>query len=474
MQNSSSKLNGIILFLYGLLLTKLSIQNYSLVPDELSSVKFAHVVEWFPSPSPEYYGQLFWIFLKTLITLAPSGYEGLVSKAVFASLLFISLLLTSYFTEDKTRKPYVTLLCLTSGYFLWSGKIIGPEVLSTFFVFLSLACLKLSPTFTLLFAGVAIGVKLTSLPVIFYLLVILAPYFWTNPKKLIKLWALPAGFILASPTDFLSTPLKVFSMMTGRSGSNLLENIKQYYSNEFYLETSLHTWQWDLVPDGDFQVLTFSFVTILMIGLLALAENKKCALGLAIFCLMQAIFVLSNDPSAYAWYWLTIIPVVAHSFASTPNLDLPFKVMDALPSWFQFRVATRGTFIIGLSFFLNANSIIFQLNQKLVQSNTVSTLDHDLSCIFSKIDNPTLVELPPDQILFHIGFAADRRFEELSDQKYKMYHYNIVSKFNELPNPKYLIISKNWFVRKSLALDLLSQKNHLVAQCNELMLFRFD
>ena len=63
---------NIIIIIYIILLFKISVIDYSLVPDELKFIEISKTTKWFQAPSPEIFGQLFWLILKIFQTLFPS------------------------------------------------------------------------------------------------------------------------------------------------------------------------------------------------------------------------------------------------------------------------------------------------------------------------------------------------------------------------------------------------------------------
>ena len=133
---SSTKL---LLILYTLIAIKINFIDFSLTPDEIKFLAWAKSIQWFQTPSPEDFGQLYWLFLKTISTIVPSFLYAEVAKIIFAGLLYLGLLSCVYYADTSKLKLYCIALALTSPLFYWSGKMIGPEVLSISIVFFGLA-----------------------------------------------------------------------------------------------------------------------------------------------------------------------------------------------------------------------------------------------------------------------------------------------------------------------------------------------
>ena len=142
---------------------------------KIGKIKFlswAKSMQWFQSPSPEYFGQLYWLLLKFISKIVPSFLYAPVAKLIFAGLLYLGFLSCIFYANTKKLKFYCLALALTSPLFYWSGKMIGPEILSISMVFFGLALHSVNKDkLSFLLIGIAAGIKLTVLPVLIYILI---------------------------------------------------------------------------------------------------------------------------------------------------------------------------------------------------------------------------------------------------------------------------------------------------------------
>ena len=111
---SSSKL---LVIIYTLIAIKINIIDFSLSPDEIKFLAWAKSMQWFQSPSPEYFGQLYWLLLKFISKIVPSFLYTPVAKFIFAGLLYLGFLSCIFYANTNKLKFYCLALALTSPLF---------------------------------------------------------------------------------------------------------------------------------------------------------------------------------------------------------------------------------------------------------------------------------------------------------------------------------------------------------------------
>jgi len=443
----------ILIFIYILILFKISIIDYSLVMDEIRFIEIAKSTKWFQSPSPEFFGQLFWVIIKFFQFILPNFLVPIFLKFFFSTLLLLSFLSCIYFNSNNENRFYTLALAITCSYFYWSGKVIGPEVISTSFIFFSLAALSLSMRKTsYIFIGISIGIKLTALPAIVYVFLFDMFMKKLNFQKFKATLLIPIGFLIANPTDHFKIFERIFQIreLTQTSYLNYLESLFTYH--RFY------QWTWDLVPDGNLEVLTFNSIVIIIILVLTYTERYTLGFIYTIFIVFQFYFVLSSNDTPFPWYFLNVVPISLHVFSK-------LKVMEIHIFNFTFlKKINLALIILFISFILNSPHIINQLHQKQYQKDIISNFAIDLKCLEKDIKKENL------QVVYKAGFKKFFDFglpHVLGKQM-----YNFQEPGQSINKPYFLVISRRFLYADTPSQNLLKYKNSLNATCNNLLLFK--
>lgn len=344
--------------------------------DEINFLQFSKGMSWFSSPSREYFGQMFWALLKALDFISPAIFFAPLSKVLFSSLILASLLLSIGFTRDGDNKNYVTFFALTSPFFYWSGKVVGPEILSTFFIFLSLAALRSDKKYlSFLFVGAAVGIKVSAFPVLIFLLMIFLLNEKSRSRNLLECLALSlVGFILMNPTDLFD----VFGRLASRVKMQNLDKSLSFPTYFFcsLLDINQLKYTWDLIPNTSFQDLSFDSVTLILILLALIMERSKYFFPYLLFLFFQIAWVLfGSGGQGFPWYWTSILPVTIYVFS---HLSLQPELVKVAKN---FPPLTLGAAIIVISFTASMPTIIASIYQKDRQKSINANYAKDIACI---------------------------------------------------------------------------------------------
>lgn len=450
--NFNSQLLG--LSIYFLIFIRLNYFDYSLVQDEISFLSFSQGMPWFQSPSREYFGQMFWVLLKALDIVSLKVFFAPLSKFLFSSLVLTSLLLSIRFAKDGNNKKYVIFLALTSPFFYWSGKVIGPEVLSTFFIFLSLAALESEKKYlSFLLVGAAAGIKLTAFPALIFLLIIFLLSEQSRLRNCLACLALSlVGFLLMNPTDLFG----VFGGLASRpqpqnldlySFPSILGNFLPSICKHLFEINEKLRFTWDLIPITSFQDLSFGYVTLILILLTLIIERSKYFFPYLLFLFFQIAWVLAGDGGeGFPWYWTSIVPITLYVFS---HLNLELELIRGVK---KIPPLTIGAAIIAISFTVSMPTIIASIYQKDRQKSINANYANDMTCIRK---NYGASGLP---IVKRVDFrvSMDR------------YEYDI---------PNYhggylLVISDRFFQSDDTILGPLKTPNRYLGKCGNLLVFQ--
>jgi len=446
---------------YGLIAIKLHFLDFSLVPDESSFMRISKEMQWLQSPSPEYFGQLFWLLLKGISKFTPFFLFGLVAKFIFGGLLFLSFLSCIYFSEDKRRQFYCTALALTSPLFYWNGKIIGPEVFSVSLIFFALALhSKNKDKLAFLLIGLAVGVKLTVFPVLIY---VLLSKFLKNfhLNSLIYCLALSCfGFFIANPTDNYSL---IYRVMVVRADTSAV-GFQQLYLSFFDLWGAVfnfhpdHNWTWDLSLNNSFQDLAFSWFTCFLILFSAMIFDRRLFFCYLSFLASLFIFIIKGSGGGFPWYWMSMVPVSIHVFS---HINLEQKIFNTK----YFSTINLGLVIILCSFLQSSPVIVAEIHQKQYQKQNITDFGKDYTCFknsFKKDDLEivTRVSLEP-------RFYISSRIGSIP-----MYDKYSVDNATIFVKDFYLLISSRFLYADTPSQNILKNKNKLLGRCGDILIFR--
>jgi hypothetical protein len=363
-------------FFWGLFILYASYQAYifmhwrAMVPDEISFIGMAHGFNFFDRVAPPAnYGSVYWLTLKTL------HHPALIRFFMGALFLTIPLLVVCN-QKNYQLKLIGLLLYLSFPYAFWTGKLIGPEIPALWCMALSLSLLPSKLSWSAIFAGLSVGIKLTSLPfLIFY--IPLAIIQNGSIKNLTKFFLLVAcGFLLANPinSDLYLTNIIRGNIGDSQSGVAALTKINNVL---FYYGIT-----WDNVISLSFSQLISNPYLCLAYGLILLVGAPLYGAIFLIFILATIITILSS-PITYAWYFFPIIPVWIYTIRYLDPLFTQ-KIRSKI-LWLMIGA------IFLINFLVNIQYSIFQSAEKFKQINTIE--QYPKSCVFDEISkfNPTVI-----------------------------------------------------------------------------------
>ena len=453
----------ILIVIYSLIAIKINVIDYSLSPDEIKFLAWAENLPWFQSPSPEYFGQIFWFLLQVIWEITPSFVYPEIAKLIFAVLLFLAFLSTIFFSKNEKAQFYSLALALTSPLFYWNGKMIGPEILSLSLVFFGLAFHSVhKDKLSFFFIGIAVGAKLTVLPVLAYLFL---NHLFNNLKFrdfLIYGLLFCLGFIIANPTDNISLILRLADSR-GDVSHEILPAFLQMWKLIFTFRPD-HKMTWDLILHNSFQDLTFYWFTFALILFVALISNLKLFLSYLVFLIFHFIWIIKgNSGLGFPWYWMSLVPVTLHVFS---NLNLNLKIFNHR----YFSSINIGIIIIICSFFLSSNAIVFQVHQKQYQKQNIVDFGEDYLCFLDNYKHENL------KVMKRIGFAPPSKVQIPIKVQIPMYDYGMEPLWEDWKNRTgedfYLLISSRFFYGETFAQNILKNTNKLLGRCGDILIFR--
>ena len=451
---SSSKL---LVIIYTLIAIKINIIDFSLSPDEIKFLAWAKSMQWFQSPSPEYFGQLYWLLLKFISKIVPSFLYTPVAKFIFAGLLYLGFLSCIFYANTNKLKFYCLALALTSPLFYWSGKMIGPEILSISIVFFGLAFHSVNKDkLSFLLIGLAAGIKLTVLPVLIYILINKL----LNNFKIRDLFLYGLlfclGFLIANPTDNLSLILRLIETR-GNASQSILPFANGLWATIINFRPN-HQMTWDLIPNNNFQDITFFWFTFVLIIYGALISNRKLFISYIVFLIFHFIWIIKgNSGLGFPWYWMGLVPVTLHVFS---NLNLELLIFNNK----YFPKINLGIIIILCSFIQSSSIIVSQIHQKQHHKQNIVDFGEDYMCF---IENYKLDNL---KVMKRVGFEEESRFQ------LPMYEYVMQPSGenwrNTLDEDFYLLISSRFFYGETFSQNILKNRNKLLGRCGDILIYR--
>ncbi len=276
----------------------------SLAADEISFLAIARENSYrffLTAPPPGLYGSLFWIAVKL------AGSPWIARFAVL--LMFCAAPCLVIATIGSPRfKAIALLMWLTFPFAWWTGKLISPEIPALFLVSVSVYLFH-TRRFVAASAliGLAIGVKLSAMPVAVYFALAYAfsSLTGTSARWRQAPWMLVAfAFALfASFPPLIEGLRQMTNMQAAPNALPLKDSVQQMLLRE--------RWEWDAVFSGGF--LHFGLMTgplLVYASLLALKDWRAFIPFAAAF----GAFVLLNlhSPTQYGWYWFPMLPIILY------------------------------------------------------------------------------------------------------------------------------------------------------------------
>jgi len=451
---SSTKL---LILLYGLIAIKINLIDYSLTPDEIKFLAWAKTMPWLQSPSPEYFGQIYWLLLKLISSLVPSFMFGEVAKLIFAGLLYLSFLSCIYYANTSKSKFYCVALALTSPLFYWNGKMIGPEILSISLVFFGLALYSVKKyNFSFLVIGIAIGAKFTVLPVLAYIFI--SKLLERIQIRILFIYGLLVclGFLIANPTDNISLIMRLADTR-GDSTKEIIPFAQTLWGLVINFRPP-HIMTWDLIPNNSFQDITFFWFTFVLILFGSLLTSKRLFLSYAIFLIFHFVWIVKgNSGLGFPWYWMSLVPVTLHVFS---KLNLELLIFNHR----YFSKLNLGIIIILCSFVQSSSVIVSQIHQKQYQKQNIVDFGDDYLCFIQKY------KLEDLKVNTKVGFAKESKFHM------PLYDYVMEPVWEDWRNKTgedfYLLISSRFFYGETFSQNILKNRNRLLGRCGDILIFR--
>jgi hypothetical protein len=323
----------------------------TIVPDERMFMGGAQNFSFFSRTAPPYqYGSLFWILLSILKS------QLLIRIFFLAMFLAIPILITSLY-----KKPLTKLICLlfylSTPYAFWTGKLISPEILMLFLGTLGLYFFSSRMYLAAFLVGLAVGIKLTGLPFVIFLLS-LAIFRKASVKTLLIASAYCLiGFWLANP---INVDLYVAEIIQSKLNSNIaLSFDKNRLQDMLFTEK----WAWDNVLTNSFSQMICS--PYVLIGLIVVIGLKSILLATAVSIFsITSFYMVYAGQDLYAWYFFPFIPVLMFSLTSleidTIATSRHIKASQ-IRLWLSPILALT---LIAINFYQTVPYSIFQANEK--------------------------------------------------------------------------------------------------------------
>lgn len=325
---------------------------------------------FFPYPY-ENFGQIFWIFLKFLFT-------PIFTKFIFLLIWIVNvIILINFFKQDQ--KLIIFIFLISCPFVFWNGKIVSPDTLGFFFCSLSLYFLNQKKySYTFISAGLAIGIKVSFIPIALF--IFLYYIFYLSNFKLILILKQSAFFFISF---FSSNPTSLFELI-----KNILHSSNYTHDINHSFERLLgERWEWDVIlANGFFDFfislpsLIIIFISIFLSGLLFKTSNslnnlnlhndKKVSLTLIYFIsISSVIYLVFKTNTQYVWYWFCLIPITFFYFSKIFN-DLKIK-------YFFIIFFSSAVMNIILNFDITAEQIV----QKFKQKSAYYNFDENMQCL---------------------------------------------------------------------------------------------
>lgn len=366
---------------------------------------------FFSRTAPPYqYGSLFWILLSILKS------QLLIRIFFLAMFLAIPILITSLY-----KKPLTKLICLlfylSTPYAFWTGKLISPEILMLFLGTLGLYFFSSRMYLSAFFVGLAVGIKLTGLPFVIFLLS-LAIFRKASVKTLLMASAACLiGFLLANP---INADLYIAEIIQSQLNSNIALSFDK---NRFQDMLFTEKWSWDNVLTNSFSQMVCS--PYILIGLIIAVGLNSILLATAVALFsISSFYMVYTGQGLYAWYFFPFIPVLMFSLKSLEIDGEPTSLhikMSQIKLWLS-PVLVLALIVINL--YQTIPYSIFQANEKF--QHISSRKSYPTDCVGKAIwsYNPTnlinksefeakLPPIPRDTILYgaagsNIGESGER------------------------------------------------------------------
>lgn len=410
----------ICFFLWALYSVYIFVRWDAPVQDEIDFIGLSsqtNFIKAYLSESPFGYGQIYWSVLSIL------GMEG---ARIIALAAILSTPLLAIATSSVKFQTLLLWLSMPTAW--WAGKLIGPELWAMALCAVALFSLHQNRAFLAGCAsGIAVGLKLNSLPfVVFCLTLILL----SKPDRVKDLTryslATLVGIVVSYPLIFAAKPTSVgetrfdvFAALSGLNNSRV---------------------EWDGVFSGG--ALTFSVAMLPLIILVLLSLRYTPKIGIA-FTVSSVSFILmiAASRTQYGWYVFPMIPPMLYMFSQAVGHS--GTVANAF-----------GMLIVALNIGAQYPTIAFMIEQKHEQFSFLKN-DDAASCLTHHLS-----KMPANTVLFNVVEFG-----------YKIPLPDTFSLANsQTAQDADTVLVMHRFIDSDFMRSILTGKT-LIASCNQAMLF---
>lgn len=302
------------------------------VPDEVWHVSYVKNLDIAEVVNYQSFGQIYWIFLKLLNIIFKDNIFFVLRTLALLSVVYTGLiLLTSFKVCSKNIINYfITIIFFSTPFFWYPGKIITPEFYLLPILALSIKVCSSNKNFSLSFflAGLAVGVKLTCLPIIIVLTLLLIFFNKSNEFKMnlssisLLFFCFSAGFLSANPIIIYDFNKFLFNLSENTSLSHSLANLFNLNSvilffYNFFLNKK-YAWDFVLISGVHFSV--FNIFSLLGLAFCIVLYARRYFIVLLVYIFSLVLMVYINQKN-FIWYAFTlaIIPTFLFFLAVNQN-----------------------------------------------------------------------------------------------------------------------------------------------------------
>lgn len=366
------------------------------------------------------YGPFFWI----IYSLFADIYFGRIFSIFIYILIPFCLLYYSKMNEFEIEKTYATLIIYFSSPLAWfSNKLFGPEILGSFFGFLSLMAITKTKYKYLWYVLLGISISIKIYNIVFLIFILIYNYY---PLEMGKIKEIFINLLIAILSFLL------FSLYILVDFSGYISNLS--LNHQFSLSKIIDLFfgnfvTWDIaLSDG---INTMSTSLILIMYLLYFYYQYETKLFISIFTILLFYIVLFSNSTYYGWYFLPL------------TILIPFSIFI---SRIPFKTFTYILFFITINFLVLSKNIFFQVNSKLLQIE--QTLNQDE--IMKIVESYNRIYSTYDKIYI----------TELNIDKYAYDFYQFKNLFNYNPNT-IIYITKRYMLNENISSYVENSKNGL-------------
>jgi hypothetical protein len=248
--------------------------------------------------------------------------------------------------------------------------------------------------------GMAIGVKLSAIFVLFYFFP-----FKTLKKSTLSFMFIGIGVFLTNPFNFFSYCRQISNLVPFER----IQSIFNFSANSSGIEIDglkrvlfQNSTTWDLIPDGSLSTNIMNPCLIAILLCLGTFYIPMKTLRL-IFLLIALTYFMSTTSGSYGWYWFTLVPVLLDYAASILNAEKQ-------KSFWRLNLSNTKVLILLLiaviNFYVNIPKILYVVSEKSVQIQNVENFNEE--CVLRKVN-----ALEPEVIYFKDDFGIDQSFLEV-------------------------------------------------------------